>query len=57
MQETRYTVQEAAEGERFYNILRCVPEDKQDLVALMAEAFINGMNAQEQLAAKARQGA
>lgn len=57
MAEQKYTAQQAAEGVLFYSILKSVPEDKQDIVALMAEAFINGMNAQEQLAAKARQGA
>lgn len=57
MTEPRYTAQQAAEGVLFYDTLKSVPEDKQDIVALMAEAFINGMNAQEQLAAKARQGA
>lgn len=57
MTEPRYTAQQAAEGVLFYDTLKSVPEDKQDIVAMMAEAFINGMNAQEQLAAKARQGA
>lgn len=57
MTEPKYTAQQAAEGVLFYDTLKSVPEDKQDIVAMMAEAFINGMNAQEQLAAKARQGA
>lgn len=57
MTEPRYTAQQAAEGVLFYDTLKSVPEDKQDIVAMMAEAFINGMNAQEQLAAKAQQGA
>lgn len=55
MTEPRYTAQQAAEGVLFYDTLKSVPEDKQDIVAMMAEAFINGMNAQEQLAAKLRQ--
>ena len=57
MTEPRYTAQQAAEGVLFYDTLKSVPEDKQDIVALMAEAFINGMSAQEQLAAKLRQRA
>ena len=55
MTEPKYTAQQAAEGVLFYDTLKSVPEDKQDIVAMMAESFINGMNAQEQLAAKARQ--
>ena len=55
MTEPRYTAQQAADGVLFYDTLKSVPEDKQDIVAMMAEAFINGMNAQEQLAAKLRQ--
>lgn len=57
MAEQKYTAQQAAEGVLFYDTLKSVPEDKQGIVALMAEAFINGMNAQEQLTAKAQQGA
>ena len=51
MTEPKYTAQQAAEGVLFYDTLKSVPEDKQDIVAMMAEAFINGMNMQERLTA------
>ncbi|MDE6260382.1 MAG: hypothetical protein K2M42_05900 [Oscillospiraceae bacterium] len=57
MTDQKYTAQQVAEGAFFYNTLKSVPEDKQGIVALMAEAFINGMNAQERLVAKMRQEA
>lgn len=56
MAEQNYTAQQVAEGTFFYDILKSVPADKQDIAALVAESFINGMNAQERLTAKARQG-
>ena len=51
MTEPKYSAQQAAEGVLFYDTLKSVPEDKQDIVAMMAEAFINGMNMQERLTA------
>ena len=57
MSKKTYTPEQAAAGERVYNALRNVREDKRQLVAVMVETFINGMAAQEWLAAAERPGA
>lgn len=38
------------DGNAFADILQSVPEDKRFLLSMMADAFINGMIAQERLA-------
>lgn len=57
MASTPHTPQDAMEGGRFYDILKSVPMEQQNIVALMAEAFINGMKAQEHLNACHKQSA
>lgn len=49
MKESRYTREQVAEGSRFYSILESVPPEKRKTVELMAEAFINGMQAAQEL--------
>lgn len=49
MKECRYTREQVAEGNRFYSILENVPPENRKIVELMAEAFINGMRAAQEL--------
>lgn len=44
------------DGNTIADILQSVPEDKRFLLSMMADAFINGMIAQERLTAQAGQG-
>ena len=48
MQETKYTREEVAEGNRFYTAIESVPHDQRPIVELMVEAFINGMKAAQE---------
>lgn len=49
MFEKSYTSEEISEAETFLQILDSVSKDKRFILALVTDAFINGMNAQEQL--------
>ena len=44
-----YTREQVAEGSRFYSILESVPPENRKMVELMTEAFINGMQAAQEL--------
>lgn len=44
------------DGNAFADILQSVPEDKRFLLSMMADAFINGMIAQERLTGQSGQG-
>lgn len=45
------------DGKDFIQIIQSVPEDKRFLLSMVVEAFLNGMNTQERLAAAERNGA
>lgn len=49
MKVYKYTCEQIAEGSRFYSILESVPPENRKTVELMAEAFINGMRAAQEL--------
>lgn len=49
MFEKSYTSEEISEAKTFLQILDSVPKDKRFILELVTDAFINGMNAQEQL--------
>ena len=49
MELTRHTPEDINEAKNFLQILDSVPKDKRFILALVTDAFINGMNAQEQL--------
>lgn len=49
MEQTKYTPEEVKEANAFLQILDGVSQDKRFILALVADAFINGMNAQEQM--------
>lgn len=51
MTETNLTEQ-LNDAKRFADLLSKVPEEKRSVVVMMAQAFISGMEAQEQLAAE-----
>ena len=51
MEQAKYTSKEIKEANAFLQILDGVPQNKRFILALVADAFINGMNAQEQLTA------
>lgn len=51
MEKTRYTTEQTTEAGRLLSVIESVPEEKRSIVTMMAEAFINGMRAQEQLMA------
>lgn len=51
MNDRLYTPEVMNQIGKIYDKLERLPEDKRSIVALMAEAFINGMSAQERLAA------
>ena len=52
MAEKNYTPEQLAEAERFAQILSNFPQERKPLVTMMASAFIAGVEAQAQLAAK-----
>jgi len=45
------------DGRDFYSVLNSAPEDKRFLVSAIAEAFLNGLNTGERLAAARLPGA
>lgn len=49
MEKDKYTREQVAEGSRFYSILESVPPKNRKIVELMAEAFINGMQAAQNM--------
>lgn len=49
MLEKSFTLEDITEAKNFLQILDSVPKDKRFILALVTDAFINGMNAQEQL--------
>ena len=51
MEQAKYTSKEIKEANAFLQILDGVPQNKRFILALVADACINGMNAQEQLTA------
>ena len=54
MEKTGYTTAQGLEVERLINALESVPKEKQPIMAVLAEAFINGMKAQDKLVAASR---
>ncbi len=44
--------EQLTDAKRFADLLSKVPEEKRAVVVMMAQAFISGMEAQEQLAAE-----
>ena len=52
MNSTIYTFEQVTEGGHFYDIVESAQPDKQFFAKAIAEAFINGMNAQEHLTAQ-----
>ena len=54
MEKTGYTTAQGLEVERLLNALESVPKEKQPIMAVLAEAFINGMKAQDKLVAASR---
>lgn len=49
MKEFKYTREQIAEGNRFYGILESVPPQNRKIVELVTEAFINGIQAAQEL--------
>ncbi|MCI8363195.1 MAG: hypothetical protein HFJ41_08920 [Clostridia bacterium] len=49
MFEKSFTPEDINEAKKFLQILDSVPKDKRFILALVTDAFINGMNTQEQL--------
>lgn len=54
MEKTGYTTAQGLEVERLLNALESVPKEKQPIMAVLAEAFINGMKARDKLVAASR---
>lgn len=54
---TRITSAQVAESNRVYDILASIPAEKKFILALLAGAFIDGMNAQERLMVNSPQSA
>lgn len=56
MEKTRYTTAagQDQEIERLLNAIESVPQEKRPIMAVLAEAFINGMKAQDKLVATSR---
>lgn len=52
MSSTIYTPEQVAEAVPFISTLKSAQQDKQFFAKAIAEAFINGMNAQEYLTAQ-----
>ena len=51
MEKAKYTTAQGLEVERLLNAIESVPKEKQPIMAVLAEAFINGMKAQDKLVA------
>jgi len=49
MFEKSFTPKDITEAKNFLQILDSVPKEKRFILALVTDAFINGMNAQEQM--------
>ena len=49
---TANNLKQAVEGKRLFDVIDRAPSDKRTLANIIAEAFINGMAAQERLAAE-----
>lgn len=49
MEQINYTPEQIEEAKNLLAVLDSVPTEKRFMLHLMTEAFINGMNAQEQL--------
>lgn len=56
MKPRTYTPELAAEGERMYNAIESTGTDRQHIVSLMVDTFINGMMAQKMLDQKRQTG-
>ena len=54
MEKAKYTTAQGLEVERILNAIDSVPKEKQPIMAVLAEAFINGMKAQDKLVAASR---
>lgn len=54
MEKAKYTTAQGLEVERLLNAIESVPKEKQPIMAVLAEAFINGMKAQDNLVAASR---
>lgn len=52
----QYTPAQGQEVERLLDAIESVPKEKQPLMAVLAEAFINGMKTQDKLATASRAG-
>lgn len=50
MEKAKYPRELVAEGDRFYDLVESVPAEERHIVKLVAEAFINGLNAGERKA-------
>lgn len=50
----QYTPAQGQEVERLLDAIESVPKEKQPLMAVLAEAFINGMKIQDKLATASR---
>lgn len=57
MSNKTYTPELVAEGGQLFDLIGSTPRDKQVIAAIIAETFINGMAAQERLAAAERDSA
>ena len=51
MEKAKYTTAQGLEVERLLNAIESVPKEKQPIMAVLAEAFINGMKAPGKLVA------
>lgn len=56
MNQDKFSVM-VKDGEDFAQIIQNVPEDKRFLLSMVADAFMNGLNTGERLAAMERPGA
>lgn len=54
MEKAKYTTAQGLEVERLLDAIESVPKEKQPLMAVLAEAFINGMKTQDKLATASR---
>ena len=52
-----YTIEQIKDAGRIADLLGSLPPDKRFILELIADAFINGMNAQERLMAAERPSA
>lgn len=47
--ENAYTPEQLANAEKMFKLLSALPEEKQNAVAMIANAFMEGMKAQERI--------